>query len=44
VGRPEFYSPEVDGEVLISKEIQLKKDNFTRLKSPVLKSLICMED
>jgi ribosomal protein S12 methylthiotransferase len=25
---PEFDSPEVDGEVLISKEIQLKKGQF----------------
>jgi len=28
VGRSEFDSPEVDGEVLISKEVQLKKGQF----------------
>jgi ribosomal protein S12 methylthiotransferase len=28
VGRTEFYSPEEDGEVLISKEVSLKKGQF----------------
>jgi ribosomal protein S12 methylthiotransferase len=28
VGRTEFDSPEVDGEVLISKEVSLKKGQF----------------
>ncbi len=32
VGRTEFDSPEVDGEVLISKEIPLKKGEFCRVK------------
>lgn len=32
VGRTEFDSPEVDGEVLISKEIQLKKGQFCQVE------------
>jgi ribosomal protein S12 methylthiotransferase len=32
VGRTEFDSPEVDGEVLISKEISLKKGQFCQVK------------
>lgn len=32
VGRTEFDSPEVDGEVLISKEIPLKKGEFCRVQ------------
>jgi len=32
VGRTEFDSPEVDGEVLISKEIQLKKGQFYQVE------------
>jgi tRNA A37 methylthiotransferase MiaB len=30
--RTEFDSPEVDGEVLISKEIQLKKGQFYQIE------------
>lgn len=32
VGRTEFDSPEVDGEVLISKEVQLQKGQIVRVK------------
>jgi len=32
VGRTEFDSPEVDGEVLIGKEIQLKKGQFVQVE------------
>jgi ribosomal protein S12 methylthiotransferase len=32
VGRTEFDSPEVDGEVLISKEVQLKKGQFVQVE------------
>jgi ribosomal protein S12 methylthiotransferase len=32
IGRTEFDSPEVDGEVLISKEIQLKKGQFCQVE------------
>lgn len=32
VGRTEFDSPEVDGEVLISKEVQLKKGQFYQVE------------
>jgi ribosomal protein S12 methylthiotransferase len=32
VGRTEFDSPEVDGEVLISKEVQLKKGQFCQVE------------
>jgi len=32
VGRTEFDSPEVDGEVLISKEVSLKKGQFCEVK------------
>ena len=32
VGRTEFDSPEVDGEVLISKEVSLKKGQFCEVE------------
>lgn len=32
VGRTEFDSPEVDGEVLISKEVSLKKGQFCKVE------------
>jgi ribosomal protein S12 methylthiotransferase len=32
VGRTEFDSPEVDGEVLICKEVQLKKGQFCQVE------------
>jgi ribosomal protein S12 methylthiotransferase len=32
VGRTEFDSPEVDGEVLIGKEIALKKGQFCQVE------------
>ena len=32
VGRTEFDSPEVDGEVLISKEVPLKKGQFCKVE------------
>ena len=32
VGRTEFDSPEVDGEVLISKDVKLKKGQFYQVE------------
>jgi ribosomal protein S12 methylthiotransferase len=32
IGRSEFDSPEVDGEVLISKEVPLKKGQFCQVE------------
>jgi len=32
VGRTEFNSPEVDGEVLIAKEVPLKKGQFCQVE------------
>jgi ribosomal protein S12 methylthiotransferase len=32
VGRTEFDSPEVDGEVLIGKDVQLKKGQFYQVE------------
>jgi ribosomal protein S12 methylthiotransferase len=32
IGRNEFDSPEVDGEVLVSKEVPLKKGQFVQVE------------